>query len=191
MCRSAEFKNVNCQTGYYTLGAPVNQSALLLNDLFTGGARMQTSLEAEQLHLTLPSAKNIWDQKLPVIANPAGGYLAFTRVYLDPMFTVSLLSSPDGVSFTEVGQLFPLASGQTFYDAHITVDNSVCPPQYVMSMECAGHEGTASLCTSQSSFPARVETWPLPQIIVDGCAMGQVRAYAGLYLCCDAVGLVG
>ena len=34
-----------------------------------------------QIKLNIPSAKNIWDQKLPIIVNPeGGGYLAFTRL---------------------------------------------------------------------------------------------------------------
>ena len=92
------------------------------------------------------------------------GFLAFTRSYQNPMFTITLLTSPDGVSFTEVGHVFNLAAGQTFYDAHIAIDNSVCPPMYVMSMECIGHEGAASLCISQSAYPGHVETWSAPMV---------------------------
>jgi hypothetical protein len=174
--QSAEFKGTNCATGYYTLGAPVNADALLLEDLFAGRAHMQPINASQTLSLSLPSAKNVWDQKLPVLRNPEGsGYIAFTRVFVDPAanhFTISLLTSPDGVSFTEAGQLFSISPSQTFYDAHISVDWSVCPPMYVMSMECIGHTGAASLCTAQSPYPGHIEAWTVPFVAVDGCVQG-------------------
>ena len=51
----------------------------------------------------------------------------------------------------------------------MAVDNSVCPTRYVMSMECAGQYGTASLCTSQSTTPWLPFSWTNPFVTVDGC----------------------
>lgn len=169
---SAEYKSANCQTGYYTLGAPVRAGALLLRDLFAGRARMQTIAESEAVTLTVPSARALWDQKLPVMANPQGtGFIAFTRAYVSEgpeRFTIALLASPDGVHFTEAGPVFERTGNQTWYDPHVAVDSGACPPRYVMAMECLGREG-ASLCTSQSTTPGWAETWSRPAVSIDGC----------------------
>jgi len=174
---SPEYKAKNCQTSYYTLGAPVNPGALLLHDLFDGKARLQTTVESEPVNLKLPSALHIWDQKLPVLKNPQGaGFIGFTRAeVVDSQFTIMLLSSSDAVSFTEVGPIFDRASGQTFYDPHVAMDNGVCPGRYVMAMECIGHEG-ASLCVSESTTPGWAETWTLPSLLVDGCNGNQATS---------------
>jgi hypothetical protein len=60
----------NCPTGYYSLGAQVNATSLLMSDLFNGTARLQLMGEAEQLELDIPSAAGVWDQKMPLVANP-------------------------------------------------------------------------------------------------------------------------
>mgnify|MGYP003430260745 CR=1 FL=1 len=53
---SAEYKSANCETGYYTLGAPVRPGALLLRDLFAGRARLQTIAESEAVTLAMPAS---------------------------------------------------------------------------------------------------------------------------------------
>ena len=168
---SPEYKATSCQTGYYTLGARIDPGALRLDDLFAGTARMQTIAESEEVHLTVPSATALWDQKLPVLRDPGQDrYIAFTRAYLaNKTFNVALLTSDDAVHFTEAGLLFDKSAGQTFYDPHIAVDESVCPRRYVLTSECLGHEGAASLCTSQSTTPGWAETWTTPTVLVDGC----------------------
>ncbi len=98
------------------------------------------------IKLSVPTAKALWDQKLPVLTDPhSGGLIAFTRACIDisrQQFTIVLLRADDetGLSFTEVAPLSFDTSGShwTFYDPHIAVDYSVCPPRYIMSMECAG-----------------------------------------------------
>lgn len=168
---SAEFRS-RCETGYYTLGAPVRPGALLLGDLFAGRARLQTIAESQAVTLAMPSALAIWDQKVSVLRNPQGtGYLGFTRAYVASMperFTVMMLSSPDAVHFTEVGPVFERSGAQTWYDPHVAVDHGVCPPRYVMAMECLGREA-ASLCVSESTTPGWTETWSRPAVTVDGC----------------------
>ncbi len=177
---SAEYKNANCETSYYTLGAAVNPDALLLADLFAGRARMQHVNESEPVQLTMPSAMAIWDQKLPVMRNPQGsGFIGFTRTYVaTDRFTISLLSSPDAVHFTEVGPVFDRAGSQTWYDPHIAIDHGVCPARYVMAMECLGREG-ASLCTSESTTPGWAETWNRPNVSIDGCNGGGTTSVCG------------
>jgi len=107
----------------FSLGAPVHVSSLLLRDLFSGQARLQTVNESQLLTLNLPSAKANWGHKLPVIPNPNGpGYLGFTRVFLGNIvgnwagFTIALLHSQDGVNFTEAGRIFEPSFGESYYD---------------------------------------------------------------------------
>lgn len=166
-----EYKGVTCQTGAYSLGARVKPGALLLADLFSARARLQTIAESEPVDLVVPSAQALWDQKLPVLEDPhANRYLAFTRAYAgNGAFDIVLLTSTDAVHFTEDAPLFERSGAQTFYDPHVSIDASVCPPRYVMLMECLGSEG-ASLCASESTTPGRAETWSTPRLLVDGCA---------------------
>ena len=170
-----EYKTANCHTSYYTLGAAVSPGALLLHDLFDGKARLQTTTESQLITLTVPDALSLWDQKLPVLKDPnpqVTRLLGFTRAYVQKSpdaFTIVLLTSTDGLSFTEVGPVFERGGNQTFYDPQISEDDGVCPRRWVMSMECLGHEGAASLCTSQSTTPGWAETWSAPHILVDGC----------------------
>jgi hypothetical protein len=168
---TAAFKG-GCPNSYYTLGGRVQPDAVLLNNLFNGTARMQLSSESQLITINMPSAIRMWDQKLSMVADPRGsGFLAFTRAYIgDPnKFTIVLLSSADGVVFNEIKPLFTLGPSQTFYDAHVSVDYSVCPTRYVMAMECIGNEGAASLCISQSTTPYFPESWSHPFVLVDGC----------------------
>ena len=184
---SQEFQN-HCPTQYYTLGAQVSADALLMMDLFNGTARLQTGAESQYISLTIPTATRLWDQKLPILHNPfvardgpSAKYVAFTRAFLGGnAFTITALSSSDAVNFVEIGALFhnlpssgPLS---TVYDGHVSIDYSVCPPRYVMAMECAGNAGTASLCTSFSTYPSKPFTWSFPMVIVDGCAGGNPPA---------------
>lgn len=168
---SREYKNVNCQTSYYSYGSQVNDNTLLLHDLFEGKARMQPQSESELISIDMPSALRQWDQKLPVFKAPgdASGYIGFTRAYLQEpsTFSIALLTSPDGVHFSEVGLLWTPESGHTFYDAHVSIDNSVCPPRYVMAMECVG-KYHASVCISSTTKPTILESWFYPKVIVDG-----------------------
>jgi hypothetical protein len=170
---SAEYAAKWCVTGWYTLGGPVKPGALLLGDLFAGRARLATIGESEEVTLTMPSAQAIWDQKLPVLRDPAAPrWIGFSRAFVEPnpgLFDIVLLASDDGLHFTEVGPIFERAAGQTFYDPHVAPDPGVCPPRFTMAMECIGHEGGASLCTSQSTTPGLPETWSAPVVVVDGC----------------------
>jgi hypothetical protein len=138
-----DFKVTNCPTGYYSFGSQVaSEDTLLLHDLFDGKARFQPESESVLINLNIPSALRLWDQKLTIYPNTDGtdGYFAFTRSYIvsPNTFTVTLLKSADGINFDEVGLLWTPTNGQTFYDAHVSIDYSVCPPRYVMAMECAG-----------------------------------------------------
>ena len=185
---SPEFLS-HCQTSYYSYGAPVNPDAILLADLFNGSARMQSGQESEFISLTIPTAKNLWDQKLPIVHNPflaqdgaAMKYIAFTRAFLGGnVFTITALSSTDAVTFVEIGVLFQdlPASGPlyTVYDGHVSIDYSVCPPRYVMAMECAGNAGTASLCTSFSTYPSKPFTWSSPLCILPLRSYKQLTLY--------------
>jgi len=179
---SQEFAN-KCPTEYFTLGSRVNADAILLMDLFNGTARMQNGYESTYITLTVPTAQRLWDQKLPIWYNPFAeqdGYplIAFTRAFLGGNdFTITVLQSNDALHFVEIGPLYvnlPSSGvGYTVYDPHLSVDYSVCPPRYVLAMECAGNSGTASLCTSFSTYPSKPFTWSKPFVLVDGCAGGK------------------
>jgi hypothetical protein len=184
---SQEYRD-NCPTEYYTLGSQVNANATLLEDLFNGVARMQLSTEATYISLTIPTAVRLWDQKLPTWYNPKYNedgpgtkFIAFTPAFLGGnSFTITVLQSSDAIHFTEIGPIWTNLPNSgvayTVYDGHVSVDYSVCPPRYVMAMECAGNAGTASLCTSFSTYPSKPFTWTFPMVIVDGCAGGNPRA---------------
>jgi hypothetical protein len=170
---SAEYKTVNCQTGYFSFGASVNEDALLLHDLFDGKARMQFQNESDLITFDMPSAINIWDQKISIFKSPSSdisGYIAFTRSFIQSpnTFSVTLLSSDDGLHFTEIGLLWVPEAGHTFYDPHVSIDSSVCPPRYVMAMECLGNYYAASLCVSSTTTPSVRESWFYPEVLVDG-----------------------
>lgn len=195
---SAEYKLTQCHSSYYTLGAAVNPGALLMGDLFAGRARLQSTAESETVNLLMPSARDIFDQKLPVLKDPnpqADRYIAFTRGLAlgttEEKYNVLLLGSGDGVNFTEIGPVFDRPANQTYYDPHIAVDNGVCPRRYVMTLECLGSQ-IASLCTSQSTTPAAAETWNTPRLIVDGVGGAAARsASTGTVLIDGAVRYLG
>ncbi len=160
------------QTGYYTFGSKVSSGQLLLHDLFDGTARLQSAAESAPVSISMPSAVNMWDQKITLLPHPtsSGSFIAFTRAFIHQapdVFTVAMLASSDGLSLTEVALLWQPQPGHTFYDPHVSIDNSVCPPRYVMSTECVGASGWASLCLSSSSAPHLPETWYYPAVFVD------------------------
>jgi len=120
----------------------------------------------------MPSAIAMWDQKITLLPHPtaAGSYIAFTRAYIHrapDVFSVAMLTSSDGLHLAEQGILWQPQTGHTFYDPHVSIDNSVCPPRYVMSTECVGSSGWASLCLSSSSSPHLPETWYYPSVFVN------------------------
>ena len=172
-----EFKEKQCVTSYYSFGAPVNPGSLLLRDIFAGTAKLQSSAEAQPLSLTIPSASAIWDQKMPVIRDPENPVrlIAFTRSYnaASQHFTLPLLESSDGIAFTEVAPLWAIGPSTDFYDGHLSIDYSRCPTMYVLTMECVGNGGAASLCISESPTPGRYYSWTWPTIVVDGCTGGR------------------
>jgi hypothetical protein len=166
------FVHSHFQTGYYTFGSKVASGQLLLHDLFDGNARLQSAAESTPVSLKMPSAIAMWDQKITLLPHPtaAGSYIAFTRAYIHQapdVFSVAMLTSSDGLDLAEVGILWQPQTGHTFYDPHVSIDNSVCPPRYVMSTECVGSSGWASLCLSSSSSPHLPETWYYPSVFVD------------------------
>jgi hypothetical protein len=116
---SPEFYQTQCPKSYFTLGAQVNSDSVLLTDLFDGTGRVQSAADAAYIKLNVPTAKALWDQKLPVLTDPQqGGLIAFTRACIDipsQKFTIVLLRADDasGLSFTEVAPL-PF-TGQTYY----------------------------------------------------------------------------
>ena len=194
---STEYRGVACHRDWFPLGAPLHPDAAMLADLFNGSARLQNGSAAATIALTIPTATDVWDQKLPLLHNPfapggrdAAGPLAewydepamlsVTRAFLGGnRFTLALLNvSADGLRMAEIAPLWPESAltpggkGSTFYDAHIAVDHTVCPPRYILSLECAGNAGLASLCTSFTTHPSLPFTYTSPVVAVDGCANG-------------------
>ena len=183
---SREFKQRNCESGYYHLGEPLEAGALTLNDLFAGRAKVAPVDKSQKVVLHIPTAKSTWDQKMPIVRNHLthlepntvnNTFLAFTRASIeDGKFTMVVLRSGDALEFHEIGPLYVdlphTGMGCTFYDGHIAVDHSFCPPRYYMTMECLGNGHAASLCTSFSTTPSFPYTWSAPMIAVDGCNVG-------------------
>ena len=98
LLNSKEYKNASCITGYYTLGGRVNTDAILLQDLFAGKARLQLSEESSPVTLTVPTALKLWDNKLPVFADPRDStgvaLIAFTRAYIKDPNTFTIVQVP-------------------------------------------------------------------------------------------------
>ena len=141
-----------------------------LADLFAGTAHFQGLDQAQSVSLNIPSAQGMWDQKLQVLWNPAdGSYYAFTRKHIgNQSFTVTLLRSTDGLSFTEVGPLFN--SAVSLYDVSVAVDSSVSPARYIMALECAlPNMEHVSSCISTSRDPFNPSSWSTPTILIGGC----------------------
>ena len=141
-----------------------------LADLFAGTAHFQGLDQAQSVSLNIPSAQGMWDQKLQVLWNPAdGSYYAFTRKHIGSQsFTVTLLRSTDGLSFTEVGPLFN--SAVSLYDVSVAVDSSVSPARYIMALECAlPNMEHVSSCISTSRDPFNPSSWSTPTILIGGC----------------------
>ena len=124
------------------------------------------------------------DQKLAIFKDPdrPDVQYAATRGYLgNVLFNIFLVSSTDGVTFTQVPGTgpngifsFPAGGGWTVYDPHIAVDTSTKPPTYVMTTECVKSLNTlpydgfgASLCTSVSKTPWDGSSWSLPHLIIE------------------------
>jgi hypothetical protein len=131
---SDEYKQNICQTGYFSFNAAVNEGELLMGDIFDGRARMQFQNESELVVLEIPSAKSIWDQKLSIFKLSDGSYIAFTRSYIQEpnTFTVTMLTGDtSGLRFTEAEILWQPKAGHTFYDPHVSIDSSICPPRYL------------------------------------------------------------
>jgi hypothetical protein len=143
-----------------------------LEDLFNGNAHFQSASESEKITLNFTeNVIGVWDQKLPMFANPNdGAFYAITRGALAAdRFNLYLFKSLDGLTFNQVGgAIFPNhKAGWTLYDAHIAVDTSVTPYNYIMTMECAqfGVSG-ASLCMSQSTTPWVGSSWSNPELVI-------------------------
>ena len=178
---SPEFKQKTCETSYYTYGEKIKDSALTLRDLFNGRARLPQISESEKLGLDFigGSVDAIWDQKLPTVKSK-DSYLGFTRGHRlvgenKHQFNIFVLESKDsGLTFKNISGpgIFRPAPDDQYYDPHVSIDHSTCPPRYVMAMECAlsGKVGTPSLCTSFTSTPSLPETWSQPTLVVQGCS---------------------
>lgn len=164
----------NCPTGYYTYQQPLKPDAPILADLFNGKAHFQTFQESQKVNLYFDSSMikteygNGLPSKLPILFNQDDGkYYAYTRAYVrDKGFNIFLMSSTDGVNFTQVAPIFDLdesiAQGiGELYDPHIAIDYSVCPPKYTMALECSG-----SMCASSSISPFNPSSWSKPIFVV-------------------------
>ncbi|MEZ4297542.1 MAG: DUF4214 domain-containing protein [Polyangiaceae bacterium] len=176
---SPEYKSNNCQSSYYTYGRALPRTAPLLRDVMSGAAKIKplASSEVVTLSFTAGTVSNVWDQKLAFVLEPVSNRnYAFTRGYLpDGTFNIFLMreTTAGGATLSQVGgAVFDKAASDNFYDPQIAVDNSVCPPRYVMTMECGG-----SLCLSYSATPTAHETWTKPKLAMSGCAPGSCGAY--------------
>ena len=142
-----------------------------LNDLFAGTAHFQSVSQSQAVSISFSTlGRATYDEKLQLIKNPTGpGYYSFARRDLGGQFTMVLLSSSDGVNFSEVGKVFNVAAGENYYDASVIRDPAN-PSRYIMAIECAvpnmEHAGT---CVSTSNTPSVPSSWSKPTILIDGC----------------------
>ncbi|MBS3085671.1 DUF4214 domain-containing protein [Candidatus Pacearchaeota archaeon] len=180
---SAEFKINNCHTEYYTYERPLNSDAPTLDDLFDGRAYWEPITQSQEIGVNfnpVSTVTKVWDEKLPVFFDDATSkYYAVTRGFLpvdgiydngDDLWNLFLFESNDGITFNQVigsgyeTGIFDYDDSMPFlYDAHVSVDNSVCPSRYIMIMECH----PASLCASYSTTPEKPETWTKPKLLVE------------------------
>src|SRR5262249_49162857 len=156
-----------CEYSYYTYGEPIPLDTPLLADVMSGEARIESVAESDVVSLKFaPSSgiQNVWDQKLPMFRERDAtygftrGYDAVTRTFNIYLMKVEAIGA-DVTALQVGGPLFPKDAGTTYYDPQITIDPSVCPKRYVMTMECASPAmPSASLCVSYSTTPSRPGT---------------------------------
>lgn len=157
---TTEYQTNVCHNSYYTYGSKLKENTPTLDDLFNGNARLQTMNEGQTVNLKFKNNNQIFDQKIALLYDKASGkHFAYTRGYdaTTDKFNLYLFETTDGLNFEEIGPIFEKPSNVSLYDAQIAVDYSVCPAQYIMTLECDG-----SLCTSTSSTPFKAETWTYP-----------------------------
>ena len=176
---SAEYKSTNCQSSYYTYGRALPREAPLLKDVMSGTAKIKPLAGSDVVTLSFAAGtvSAVWDQKVAFVLDPASNRnYAFTRGYLsDGTFNIFLMreTTAGSATLSQIGgAVFDKAAGTNYYDPQIAVDNSVCPPRYVMSMECDG-----SLCLSYSTTPTKHETWTAPKPAMSACDPGSCGAY--------------
>lgn len=185
----------SCPTSYYTYQQPLRADAPTLADLFDGKAHFQNLQESQKLSLQFDSSMieteyaNGQPSKLPILYNQDDGkYYTFSRAYgRSKHFNMYLMSSMDGVNFTQVAPIFNQSVIQQMgdmYDGQIAIDYSACPTKYVMALECSGQ-----MCVSYSTTPFIPSSWSRPKVIVhfildsrDGHNANKESASTGVFL---------
>ena len=171
LASSSELKAVTCQTSYFTYGEALSRNVPLLKDVVEGKARIQGVTESIPV-ADVPSQDG---SKLAFFKTDTGRRFAFSRVARTDTtipsgirFNVRAyeLTATPQKTLTQIPQdLFDPADYDTFahsiYDPQISVDESVCPRRYILSLECDG-----SYCLSYSSTPLVPESWSPPVQVV-------------------------
>ncbi len=190
----------SCPTSYYTYQRPLNQDSPILDDLFSGKAHFQTLQESQKLNLQFDSSMvdtgyaNGQPSKLPILFNSNDGkYYAYSRAFgknsgpFGSHFNVYLMSSTDGVNFTQVAPIFDQSVIQQLgdmYDPQIAIDYSVCPIKYYIALESSGQ-----MSVSYSTTPFIPSSWSRPKVIVhfifdsqNGVVNNKASASTGVFL---------
>ena len=176
LTESTEYYSANCDTDYYSYGKPLNNTAPLLKDLFSGKAYFQAINESTAVNISVQDNAGynmMWDIGLPIIYdNNTASYYAYNRVYNETTakFNIITSKSTDGINFTQYGGLIFENSQNvlTLYDPHVIQDNLSCPRRFVMTFECSNVDGIggANTCMSYTTTPNRLETWSYPKTII-------------------------
>lgn len=174
----------NCPTSYYTYQQPLRADAPTLADLFDGKAHFQNIAESQIVNLQFNPSEidtgyaNGQPSKLPILFNSSDGkYYTYSRAYSRgaDIFNIYLMSSTDGVNFTQVSGPVLEQTMKWLYDGHISIDYSVCPNQYIMALECNGN-----MCMSDTSTPFDPASWSKSVEIVSWGGYGS--ASTGVFL---------
>jgi hypothetical protein len=183
---SEEYRNGHCPTQYFTYDERLPRTTPLLRDLMSGTAHWGTVSASEVVALQFAPGGpvvDVWDQKLAIFRDRGtGAYWALTRGYLrsGDRFSMFLLrrASDAPPRWEQVGEaLYAPVPGvaTSFYDAQLTIDNTVCPPRYVATLECDG-----ALCTSYSTTPTAYETWSPPRRVITPSSGPYLSASTGM-----------
>ena len=184
----------NCPASYFTYQQALKEDAPTLADLFDGKAHFQNIAESQIVNLQFDANQidtgyaNGQPSKLPILFNQTDGkYYAYSRAFSknpgpdgNKHFNMYLLSSTDGVNFTQVAPIFSQSvideTGDKL-DGHIAIDYLVCPVKYYMALE-----GGGSMWASSSTDPFNPSSWSRPVSVVGYDLAGHKSASTGVFL---------
>lgn len=172
LIQTDEYKQKICDFEYFVYDEPLATDVPSLKDVATDTARIEPPETAKPVTLKFDAASGATAPlylKLATFVDRASGELyAFARAHLtDQSQNVFLFHAQDaeGLAFEQTGSaVFPKGASESYLDPQLSIDNSVCPRRYVMSMLCP-----TGACVSYTTTPTLSETWSRPRNVVTNC----------------------